>query len=61
METEPTVFVIDDEASIRHALLTLLRSMRLQAEAYESAQQFLDALDRTRPGCILLDVRHARR
>ena len=57
METEPTVFVIDDEASIRHALLTLLRSMRLQAEAYESAQQFLDALDRTRPGCILLDVR----
>ena len=31
--------------------------MRLPAETYESAQQFLDAFDASRPGCVLLDVR----
>ena len=37
--------------------MTLVRSMRLRAETYESAQQFLDAFDAARPGCMLLDVR----
>ena len=31
--------------------------MRLEVEAYESAQEFLDAFDAVRPGCLLLDVR----
>jgi FixJ family two-component response regulator len=57
VENEPTVYIVDDDASVRHALLTLVRSMHLQAEAYGSAQHFLDALNSTRPGCILLDVR----
>ena len=57
MEAEPTVFIIDDDPAVRQALTVLVRSMRLRAEAYESAQQFLDAFDPTRPGCLLLDVR----
>jgi FixJ family two-component response regulator len=57
VETEPTVFIVDDDPAVRHALLTLVHSMHLQAEAYESAQRFLDAFDGRRPGCILLDVR----
>ena len=57
MEAEPTVFIIDDDPAVRQALTVLVRSMHLQAEAYESAQQFLDAFDATRPGCLLLDVR----
>ena len=57
VENEPTVYIVDDDASVRHALLTLVRAMHLQAEAYGSAGQFLDALNSTRPGCILLDVR----
>jgi FixJ family two-component response regulator len=57
VETEPTVFIIDDDPAVRQALLTLVRAMRLQAEAYESAQRFLDAVDSSRPGCVLLDVR----
>jgi FixJ family two-component response regulator len=57
METEPTVFIVDDDPAVRHALSTLVRSMHLQAEAYESAQHFLDAFDAARPGCLLLDVR----
>jgi two-component system, LuxR family, response regulator FixJ len=57
VEADPTVFIVDDDPAVRQALTTLVRSMRLQAESYESAQQYLDAFDATRPGCILLDVR----
>lgn len=57
MQTEPTVFIIDDDPAVRQALTVLIRSMRLQAEAYESAQEFLDAFDPARPGCLLVDVR----
>ena len=57
METDPTIFIVDDDPAVRQALTVLVRSMHLQAEAYESAQQFLDAFDAARPGCLLLDVR----
>lgn len=57
MEPEPTVFIIDDDPAVRQALTVLVRSMRLRAEAYESAQHFLAAFDATRPGCLLVDVR----
>jgi two-component system response regulator FixJ len=57
VENEPTVFIVDDDPAIRQSLSVLVRSMHLRAEAYESAQQYLDALDAARPGCLLLDVR----
>jgi two-component system, LuxR family, response regulator FixJ len=57
METDPTVFVVDDDPAVREALTTLVQSMHLRAEPYASAQEFLAAFDATRPGCILLDVR----
>ncbi|MEN6452128.1 MAG: response regulator [Thermoguttaceae bacterium] len=57
MESDPTIFVVDDDPAVRAGLTTLVRSMRLQAEAYESAQAFLDAFDAARPGCLLVDVR----
>lgn len=57
MEAEPTVFIIDDDPAVRQALGVLIRSMRLRAEAFESAQQFLDTFDASRSGCLLVDVR----
>ena len=57
METEPIIFIVDDDPAVRQALTVLIRSMHLRAEAYESAQQFLDSGDAARPGCLLLDVR----
>ena len=57
MESEPTIFIIDDDPAVRQALSVLVRSMKMQAEAYESAQQYLGALDPARAGCLLLDVR----
>ncbi len=57
MDSEPTVFIIDDDPAVRQALAALMRSMRLRVESYESARHFLDAYDPSRPGCLLLDVR----
>lgn len=51
------VYVVDDDLSMREALVDLFRSMRMEALAFESAADFLDRADLARPGCILLDVR----
>lgn len=56
-----TVFIVDDDASVRSGLAWLLRSRRLPSQAFESAQAFDDMLHsgfvQTEPGCLLLDVR----
>lgn len=57
MEVEPTVFVVDDEPVIRASLQRLLESVSLRVETYASANEFLDAFQPGRPGCIVLDVR----
>lgn len=51
------VYIVDDDPSIREALVDLFLSVRTDARAFESAQQLLDTADLERPGCILLDVR----
>jgi len=53
----PLVYVVDDDPSIREALVDLFLSIRTEAQAFENAQHFLDNADLKRPGCILLDVR----
>ena len=52
----PVVFVIDDDASVRAALSSLVRSVGLQVEVFASASEFLAArLDDL--SCLILDVR----
>jgi len=53
----PIVYVVDDDPSIRDALVDLFLSIRTDAKSFENAQDFLDNADLSRPGCILLDVR----
>ena len=53
----PTIFVIDDQESVRHALGEMLNVFGFAVETYESADAFLSALDRSRPGCVVADVR----
>ena len=57
MNPASTVFVIDDDQSVRRSLALLLRSGGFNAETFESAQAFLQRYDADRPGCIILDVR----
>jgi two-component system response regulator FixJ len=54
---QPRVFVVDDDAAVRDSLSLLIRSVGLEAEAFETAQGFLDAYAPPRWGCLVLDVR----
>ena len=56
-EEDPTVFVVDDDVSIREALKNLLRSVGRSVETFSSAQEFLSSQLRDGPGCLVLDVR----
>src|SRR6266496_4765721 len=52
----PTVFVVDDDAAIRKAVLRLLRSAGIAAAAFESPTEFLAQYDPNTPGCLVLDL-----
>lgn len=56
-----TVFLVDDDASVREALAWLLRSRHVPSDAYDSAEAFMRMLQTgfvpTQPCCLLLDVR----
>lgn len=56
-ESEPTVFIVDDDSAVLKGLRLLMKSLRLNVETYLSAQEFLDSYDPARPGCLVLDVR----
>jgi len=53
----PTVFVVDDDASMREALAGLIRAAGLNVETFASAQEFLARPPADVPGCLVLDVR----
>ena len=56
-EERPTVFVIDDDASMRQALKNLFRSVGLNVEIFSASQEFLSSQRSKAPGCLVLDVR----
>jgi two-component system, LuxR family, response regulator DctR len=59
--TNATVFIVDDDASVREALAWLLRSRHLLGEGYGTAEEFDARLEAgwspSQPCCLLLDVR----
>ncbi len=54
---KPTVFLVDDDPAVRDSLQFLMRSVGQRLESFATAQEFLDAYDPARPGCLVLDVR----
>ena len=52
-----TVYVVDDDDSIRKALKPLLRSVGYHAVTFESAEEFLDSASCMGEGCLILDIR----
>ena len=57
IESRPTVFVVDDDASVRKALARLLTSEKLAVATFESPQAFMERYDPQEPGCLLLDLK----
>src|ERR1700677_2219833 len=53
---DPPVCVVDDDASIRESVESLLRAEGLRVETYCSAKEFLARASAEDPGCLVLDV-----
>jgi FixJ family two-component response regulator len=53
----PVVFIVDDDASVREALSSLVRSIGLRVETFSSAGEFLRQSNADAPSCLVLDVR----
>jgi FixJ family two-component response regulator len=52
-----TVYVVDDDESIRRALKRLLRSVGYHAVTFDSAEEFMEATSCGGEGCLILDIR----
>ena len=52
-----TVFVVDDDAACRKALTLLTESVQLPVQSFGSALEFIERVSKSRPGCLLLDLR----
>lgn len=50
------ISIVDDDASIREALKSLMRSARFDAEAFASAEEFLASENLNDTSCLILDV-----
>ena len=54
---DATVFVVDDDRSVRTALRRLIQSLGFKVETFDSAQAFLKQEPHDGPACLVLDVR----
>jgi RNA polymerase sigma factor (sigma-70 family) len=57
MASELTVFIVDDDASVRDALALLLGIQGFRIAVFSSAESFLAAWRREWNGCLLTDIR----
>src|SRR5579862_2145750 len=53
----PTVFIIDDDRSMRQAVHDLVESIGLRAESFATGEEFLRTKHTDCPSCLVLDVR----
>jgi FixJ family two-component response regulator len=51
-----TVFVVDDDASVRESIQGLLKSARLRCASFATAEEFLRNKSLDGPSCLVLDV-----
>ncbi len=54
---EPTVFIVDDDAAVRHCLSVICDLNGLRCETFADAAAFIQAYRSDRPGCLVVDVR----
>src|SRR2546422_9741474 len=55
-QQKPTVFVVDDDVSVRESLDLLIKFAGWQSETFASAVDFLARSRSTTPSCLVLDV-----
>jgi FixJ family two-component response regulator len=52
----PTVFIVDDDPSVRVSIQGLLKSASLRSESFGTAEEFLGSKRSEGPSCLVLDV-----
>ncbi len=52
-----TIFIVDDDASVRTALKRLIESIGYEVKTFDSARAFLEHGPQDGPACLVLDVR----
>ena len=57
MKNQSFIIIVDDDESVRRSLCRLLRSLNFEADAFSSANEFLEILPDIMPDCLILDVR----
>ncbi len=55
-DSKPVIAIVDDDASVREGLHSLIRSAGWRAQVFASAQEFLDRRGPDAPSCVVLDL-----
>ncbi|MBN2445726.1 MAG: response regulator, partial [Phycisphaerae bacterium] len=55
--TQGTMYIVEDDATLRASLVRLAREVNLPCVTFGCASEFLEAYDPAAPGCLVLDVR----
>ena len=55
-EADPTVFVVDDDPSVRRSTERLVRSMGFNVQTFATAKEFRERARVESPSCLVLDV-----
>jgi FixJ family two-component response regulator len=50
------VYILDDDDSVRKGLQRLMKAAGIEARAFATAEEFLDAIGRQPVTCVLLDI-----
>jgi len=56
VQTDATVFLVDDDSEALDSMRWLLESTGFDVEAYGSAAEYLDAHDPLKPGCLVVEI-----
>ena len=57
MSQQPLIAIVDDDDSLRQALLSLMRALGYASEAYPCAEDFLSSGRLQHTACLIADVR----
>src|SRR5882724_261505 len=57
MPEDIVISIVDDDISVRRSTRRLLRSSGFRAEAFASAEEFLDSKSAAKTACLILDLR----
>jgi FixJ family two-component response regulator len=57
IDSDPVVFVVDDDEPVRTSLARLIRSTGMLVQTFGSADEFLRNKPPDAPACLVLDVR----